>query len=97
MAKSLKKYGKPEQIGSDNGLEFINKNVTNLLNDENIDFIQGKPYNQHSQGTVERVHLTVSNALICKYLGNKDKFNLVNSLNEVVSIHNGLQTLKYKI
>lgn len=46
---------------------------------------------------MERVHLTVNNALICEYLENKDKINLVNSLNEVVSIHNSLQTLKYKI
>lgn len=48
MAKSLKKYDQPEQIGSDNGTEFINKNVTNLLNDENIDFIHGKPYNPNT-------------------------------------------------
>ena len=75
-----------------------NKHVTNLLNAENIDFIHGKTYDPHSQGTVERVHRTVRNALVCKFLENKEKFNLVNSLNEVFTIYNSLKhtTTKYK-
>ena len=98
LKNCFKDYGEPEQIGSDNGSEFTNKNVTNLLNAENIDLILGKPYNPHSQGTVERVHRTVRNALVCKYLENKEKFNLVNSLNEVVTIYNSMRhrTTKYK-
>ena len=88
LSKTFKKFGKPEQILSDNGSEFINKNVTNLLKKEGISFIHGKPYNPHSQGTVERVHRTVRDALICKYLENSKKFNLIFSLNEVISIYN---------
>ena len=60
--------GFPEQIGSDNGSEFNNKLVKKLLSDNKIKFIKGKPYNPHSQGTVERVHRTVRNGLICLYL-----------------------------
>ena len=59
------KYGLPE-IWSDNDSKFVKKNVKKLLNDKNILFVHGRPYNLHSQGTVERVHRTVSNALIWK-------------------------------
>ena len=84
----FKKFGCPEQIGTDNGSEFSNKHVKILLNKYNIKLIKGKPYNQHSQGTVERVHKTVKTMLICKYLENKQKFNLENSLKLMVDIYN---------
>lgn len=64
LNKTFKKYGKPEQLLSDNGSEFINKKVKSLVDKEGISFIHCKPYNPHSQGTVERVHLTVRDALI---------------------------------
>ena len=83
---------------SDNGSEFTNKNVKSLVDKKGISFIHSKPYNPHSQGTVERVHRTVRDALICKYLENSKKFNLINSLNEVVYIYNNTihKTTKYK-
>ena len=86
----FKTIGVPKQIGSDNGSEFVNKKVKNLLNKNNIKFIHGKPYNPHSQGVVERVHRTIRTALICKYLEDKKNFNLVNSLNIVTSVYNNL-------
>ena len=55
----FKKFGCPEQIGTDNGSEFSNKHVKILLNKYNIKLINGKPFNPHSQSTVERVHKTV--------------------------------------
>ena len=38
----FKKFGVPEQIGSDNDLEFVNKKVKNLLSKNNIEFFNGK-------------------------------------------------------
>ena len=35
------RFGKLEQIGSDNGSEFVNKTVKNLLDKNNIVFIHG--------------------------------------------------------
>ena len=63
--------GFPEQIGSDNGPEFNNKLVLKLLSENKIKFLKCKPYNPHSQATVERVHPTVRNGIICLYLENK--------------------------
>jgi len=84
----IKNIGRPKQILSDNGSEFISKNVKNLLEKNKINFIHGKPYNPHSQGTIQRVHRTVRNALICKYLGNPKNFILYNSLKDVVDTIN---------
>jgi transposase InsO family protein len=98
LNKTFKKYSKPEQLLRDNGSEFINKKVKTLVDKEGISFIHSKPYNPHSQGTVERVHRTVRDALICKFLENSKKFNLIYSLTEVVSSYNNTthKTIKYK-
>ena len=79
LNKTYKKYKKPEQILSDNGSEFINKNAKKLLDKKGISFIHCKPYNPHSKGAVERVHRTVWDVLICKYLECAKTFNLINS------------------
>ena len=50
-------------------------------------FIHGKPYNPHSQGTVERVHKTVKTMLICKYLENPNSFDIYKNLDIVVSVY----------
>ena len=81
LEQSFKIYGVPEQIGSDNRSEFVNKHVKNLLNKYKIKFIRGRPYNPHSQGTVERVHKTVRNGIICKFLENQRDFDLNFALN----------------
>ena len=84
----FKKFGIPQQLGSDNGTEFVNKNVQKLLKSKDIIWVKGKPYNPHSQGVVERVHRTIRTGLICKYLENKSSFDLKLSLNEVVETYN---------
>jgi len=98
LENCFKKYGVPEEIGSDNGSEFVNKHVKNLLNKYKIKHIRGRPYNPHSQGTVERVHRTVRNGIICKFLENKKDFDLKFALKEVVNSYNNLKhrTILYK-
>ena len=89
LAECFKKFGNPKEIGADdNGSEFSNKYVKNLLNNNNIKLVNGKPYNPHSQGTVERVHQTIKTMLICKFLENKKYFDILSSLNYVVSVYN---------
>ena len=91
-------YGYPKSIGNDNGSEFNNKSVKALLNSNDIKHILRKPNNPHSQGVVERVHRTIRNGIICKYLENKKLFNIENTLNLVVKIYNNTihRITKYK-
>ena len=74
LEQCFKEFGVPNQIGSDNGSEFINKYVNNILTKNNIIAVHGRPYCPHSQGIVERAHRTIRTELVSKYLENKIKF-----------------------
>lgn len=60
LEECFKKYGYPEQVGSDNGSELVKKIVKNFLSKLNINFIH----------RIERAFRTIRNALICQYLDN---------------------------
>ena len=66
----------PKELGSDNGKELHNKLIENYLNEKNIIFLHGMPYNPHSQGVVERFHKTVKDSLYCIYLDNPEEFDI---------------------
>ena len=78
----------PEEIGSDNGKEFRNRLIEDYLNDKNINYIHGNPYNPHSQGVVERFHKTVKDSLYCLYADNPDYFNIKDCLEIVIKKYN---------
>ena len=69
-------YGRPMEFGSDNGREFVNLSVKNLLEKNNIRLINGAPYQPHSQGVVERVHRTIRYSLVAKFIEDTNNFNL---------------------
>lgn len=50
--------------------------------------INGGPYSPHSQGVVERIHLTIRYALLSKFLENKKEFNLANDLPLIMNSYN---------
>ena len=83
-------YDIPEQIGCDNGSEFINKKVMELFNTNKISLVRGMVYNPHSQGIIKRGHRIIKNVLICHYLEKKDEFDLQESLNVVVNRYNNI-------
>lgn len=80
--------GYPIEMAFDNGKEFINSALTNYLNEKNIRIIKGKPYHPKSQGVCERIHRTIRKGLIIKYIENRNKFDLVTELNNVVKEYN---------
>ena len=82
------KFNVSKQIGCDNGTEFNNKNVINLLESLNMQMIRGHVYNPNSQGIIERAHRTIKNGLICLYLEKNKDFTLVNDLELVVNRYN---------
>ena len=50
--------------------------------------VKGNPYQPHSQGVVERVHITLRKALIVNYLENLNNFNIESALPLIVNIYN---------
>ena len=69
-------YGYLEEIGAHNGKEFNNSSLNKFLKEHIIKMINGRPYNPHSQGSVERLHQTFKKAIFSFYNENKDNFNL---------------------
>ena len=78
----------PKEFGSDNGKELHNKSIESNLNEKNIIFLHGMPYNPHSQGEVERFHKTVKDSLYCIYLDNPEEFDIKESLDIVIKKYN---------
>ena len=81
-------FGKPKEYGSDNGKEFLNSAIQNFLKDNDVKFIRGRPYQPHSQGVVERVHITLRKALVSKFLEDIEAFDIEESLPLIVNIYN---------
>ena len=95
---TLECYGIPDEIGSDKGIEFKNHLIESFWKDNEIKFINGNPYNPHSQGMVERYHQTIKDMLYCNYIENKDKIHLKDMLGIVVKKYNNIKhsATKYK-
>ena len=53
--------GFPHEFASDNGPEFKNKYMQSFCIKENIQYINGIPYNSSSQGIIECFHYTIKN------------------------------------
>ena len=88
IKKFIEENGVPIELGIDNGKEFINSVIIEYLNSKNIKLIRGRPYQPHSQGAVERVHLTIKKGLICNFIENSNNFNLELELKKVVLNYN---------
>ena len=54
--KYVYRFGKPNFLHTDNGLEFKNTALDNFCNKLNITHIFSKPYNPKSAGCIEATH-----------------------------------------
>ena len=102
MENFYKFYGIPEQFGCDNGGEFINNAVQNFLNKNDTKLVKGSPYTPHSQGVVERIHITIRKALINKFLEDQNNFDIETELPLIMNtynntIHNTTKHTPYEI
>ena len=55
--------GVPRQFLTDNGLEFCNRLVQQLMESQHVDFIHGRPYHPQTQGIVEVFNKTLHNLI----------------------------------
>lgn len=53
------KYGAPRILQSDNGKEFCNADLKEVMEEMKIREIHGRPYHPQSQGRVERFNRTL--------------------------------------
>ena len=75
VLKALKEFsytlGFPNILQTDNGLEFLNKDLTDFCNEHNITFIQSRPRNPKCNGVVE-VSKEIRKHVLTKYALNED-------------------------
>lgn len=72
VEKGFYVYGSPRILQSDNGKEFNNASLTDVLQEMKAMKINGRPYHPQSQGRVERFNQTVTNFFRRDLLGEKD-------------------------
>jgi len=63
LMEFVSQHGKFNILQCDNGKEFVNQNVLNLLESLEAKMINGSPYHPQTQGSVERFHRTSMTAL----------------------------------
>lgn len=49
-------FGRPAIVQTDNGREFRNWKIEDLLAESNVDYLHGRPYHPQSQGGVEQAN-----------------------------------------
>jgi len=60
-------YSNPKIFQTDNGSEFVNREVQNLCESRKIEFKHGRPYHPQSQGVVEKINDFLAKSLRASY------------------------------
>lgn len=79
--------GYPRVIQSDNGLEFKNKSVAEVLSKHEIKHIFSIPYWPQSNGAIERFNKTLKGAIFSQFTRNGNT-KFINTLDELVANYN---------
>ena len=81
-------FGTPKILQTDNGGEFKNNDLENFCEENNIKLIHSSPYHPQTNGSVEATHKEIQKYICMEYLKNQNKFNIEDSLFEIIKIHN---------
>ena len=77
-------------FSSDNERVFINNEVNNLFNANNINIIRSCPYSPKNKGVIEHTCSTIRKDLLPYYIENPIDFVISISLNKVMKKYNNL-------
>ena len=69
-------HGQPKILHSDNGKEFVNKSMKDLLNDYKVREVHGMPYKPRVQGVIERANGSLK-TLIHKWMAERKSHDWV--------------------
>ena len=87
----INKYGKPLNIHTDNGKEFVNKLIENFCENNNINIIKGRAYHPQTQGWVKSFNKEIKRLLLEHFL-EKKRFSIYTQLPEVIKIYNNIHS-----
>ncbi|KAG0427963.1 Pro-Pol polyprotein [Dictyocoela muelleri] len=86
LMKHFYREGLWSKFHSDNGGEFVNNQVDNILEQFNIESIHGRPYHPQSQGQIERFNRTIKSRLRKSFQLNE--FNWIKKIDKIVYFYN---------
>ena len=84
----IQAFGKPVILQADNGTEFSNTDLNNYCINNNIKLVHGRPRHPQSQGACESCHKEIKKFIYNKFIELGSDFNLLNTLREIINIHN---------
>jgi transposase InsO family protein len=80
LRKAFSVLGFPLRLHTDNGSEFVNKDVKSYLESQKIELVNGKPYTPTTQGKVERANRSIQEImqkLVSESCGKKTWFDVL--------------------
>ena len=80
--------GKPKILQSDNGREFVNKEVESFLQKQDVKFLHGRPYHPQSQGMIERLNRTIQQSLNVIFAKNPSNFKINDAISDIMMNYN---------
>ena len=81
----------PKILQTDNGKEFDNQYIKHYCIENDIKLIHSSPYHPQTNGSVEVTHKEIQKYIFNEYLNKKEKFNIEDSLFNIIKIHNNKQ------
>ena len=71
--------------------EFDNQYIKYYCIENDIKLIHSSPYHPQTNGSVEVTHQEIQKYIVNEYLNKKEKFNIEDSLFNIINIHNNKQ------
>ena len=78
----------PKILQTDNGKEFDNQYIKHYCIEYDIKLIHSSLYHPQTNGSVEVTHKEIQKYIFNEYLNKKEKFNIEDSLFNMIKIHN---------
>lgn len=88
IKKYIISFGKPKIFQTDNGTEFINKEIKLYCENNNIKYINSSPYHPRTNGAIEIAHKNLQKNIQIDLLIDEDNFNLEKTINNTLNYYN---------
>ena len=81
----------PKILQTDIGKKFDNQYIKHYCIENDIKLIHSSPYHPQTNGSVEVTHKEIQKYIFNEYFNKKEKFNIEDSLFNIIKIHNNKQ------
>ena len=87
----MENFGMPKILQTDNGKEFDIQYIKYYCVEYDIKLIHSSLYHPQTNGSIEVTHKEIQKYIFNEYLKKKEKFNIEDSLFNIINIYNNNQ------